>query len=423
MGNHRENEIGSKSFTIDKCRICGKDELKSYLNLGMLPLANNLGETREDAISKDCFPLNVLFCPNCSLSQLSEVVDPRVLYSHYLYRSDMSQGYINHCKQMALDLRKKYNIIDNVSFVVDVAGNTGTLLEQFRELMPNLKVLNIDPAKNLAPICRNKKIPVLTEFFSINSAMDTFLSYGKADIITATNVFAHVNSVRDFILSAKFLLHVNGVLVLEFPYIKDYIDDLEFSTSYHEHLSYIGITPLALLCKETDMKIISVEKQDIHCGTVRVEITHNTSNRVIEKSVDEFLNLEENEGFNSILKYIDWQLNVDNLVDELKSTVYKIKAEGKTVVGFAGSAKGNTLLNACGFTDNEISYIVDDTPEKQGKFSPKTGIKIVSVDELKVNKPDYILILAWNFTEEIIKRLDGLYDGKFIIPVPEVVIR
>ena len=423
MGNNQKDVVEKNSTHHTRCRVCGKETLTPYLDLGNMPLANNLPNTKEEALAMDRFPLKVVFCDNCSLSQLSEVVDPRLLFSNYFYRSAMSKTYVNHCAEMAKSFHKKYNLTPAVSFIIDIAGNDGTLLLEFKKELPGVKVLNIDPAKNICAISRERGVPTEVDFLSINTALNVLVNHGRADVITATNVFAHVDNVREFILSAKIILHFNGVLVLEFPYLIDYIEGLEYNTTYHEHLSYMSITPLDLLCKETGMKIISVEKQNIHCGTVRVTIAHSYSSREVDSSVPTFLSVESDFGYTTIEMYKEFDETSKENAWAVVCLVDKLNMEDKKVACFAASAKGNTLLNLCGYTSNDIIYIVDDTPEKQGKFSPGTGIPILPVDELKNNPPDYLLILAWNFTDEIMARVKDIYKGKFIIPVPTVQIR
>lgn len=415
---------GGASFTKDRCRICGSNNLTSYIDFGKMPLPNNLELNKETAINKERYDLKGNFCNNCGLSQLSEVIDPKILFSHYLYKSGVSKGYVSHCKQMAIDFKKKYTLYENTSadFLIDIAGNDCTLLEQFKENQPKLRLLNIDPAKNLCKICREKGIPAIDEFLTINTAIGVVGSYGLAQVITATNVTAHVDKLREFFLSAKFMLAYNGVFIIEFPYLIDTIERNSWGQFYHEHLSYFTISPLKRLCDETDMKIIDVQKFDIHDGTCRVVITHNYSNREIEDSVSTFLDNEVRLGYNKIDIYKKWEERVNKNISDLQFTINTINNGGKRVVGFGASAKGNTLLNACRFTFEDIPYIIDDTPEKQGMYSPGTGIPIVSAEILKKETPDYILILAPNFSKEIINRLKGIYEGKFIIPVPTVEI-
>ena len=411
------------SKTKEKCRICGSSSLLSYLNLGQMPLPNNLFKTQEEALNCDKYQLKINYCINCGLNQLSEVIDPRVLFSYYVYKSGISQGYIDHCKQMTKDFKKKYNLNvgSSADFIIDVAGNDCTLLEQFKQEIPGLRLLNIDPAKNLCNICKEKGITAYNEFLTINTAMEVVRDYGLAQVITATNVTAHVDLLREFFLSAKFMLAYNGVFIIEFPYLVDTIEKNAFGQIYFEHLSYFTINPLKRLCDETGMKIIDVQKFDIHDGTARVVICHDYSNRDVESSVEEFLNKEQE--YLSIHTYLNWGKEVKFNINEIHNNVKWLKDNlNKKVAGFGASAKGNTMLNTATLDYSDIMYIVDDTPDKQGLYSPGTGIPIVSVEELKNNPVDYLLILAPNFTKEIKKRLEGVYFGKYIIPVPNVII-
>lgn len=409
----------------NRCRICGSNNLTSYLDLKQMPLPNNLFKTQEEALNCQKFELKVNYCNNCGLSQLSEVVDPRVLFSHYVYKSGVSQGYIDHCKQMTKDFKQKYdlNIGSSADFIVDVAGNDCTLLEQFKQEIPGLRLLNVDPAKNLCEICKTKGIPAYNEFLTINTAMEVVRNHGLAQVVTATNVTAHVDDIRNFFLSVKFMLAYNGVFIIEFPYLVDTVEKNAFGQVYFEHLSYFTVTPLQRLCEETGMKIIDVQKFDIHDGTARVVISHDYSNREIEESVYTFLDNEKKLGYNSIGVYNAWEEKVSYNINELFNNIFWLNTETKVKVGaFGASAKGNTMLNTASLNYKDIMYIIDDTPEKQGMYSPGTGIPIVSVEELKNNPVDYLLILAPNFTKEIKKRLKGVFNGKYIIPVPEVKI-
>lgn len=405
----------------EKCRICGSSNLTPYLNLGKMPLPNNLFKTKEEALNCNRFELKINYCENCGLSQLSEVVDPRVLFSHYVYKSGISKGYIDHCKQMTIDFKEKYslNIGSSADFIVDVAGNDCTLLEQFKKEIPGLRLVNIDPATNLCKICREKGITAYNEFLSINTAMEVVRNHGMAQVITATNVTAHVDDIRNFFLSAKFMLAFNGVFIIEFPYLLNTIDKNSYGQVYFEHLSYLTVTPLKRLCDETGMKIIDVQKFEIHDGTLRVVMTHDYSNRKVEDSVENFLYKERHYDIDT---YHQWAKKVVYNIEDIWSTVTFLQKQGNKIGAFAASAKGNTMLNCAELSFNNISYIIDDTPEKQEMFSPGTGIQIKSVEELKENPVDYLLILAPNFTKEIKNRLEGIYEGKYIIPVPEVAI-
>ncbi len=413
---------GSKSVikTHTNCRACGSNKLFKYLDLGLMPLPNNLEISSLAGKSAERFPLQVMFCSECSLSQLSVVVDPSKLFSYYTYRSSINGGYITHCKEMAQDLKANHFIPSN-GFIVDIAGNDGALLKQFKEEFgPDLRVLNVDPANNLVAIAEAQGIPCVADFWSKEVAEKIEKTHGKADVITATNVFAHVDDIKGFLEAAKLLLKDDGVLVIECPYLIDFIENVEFDTIYHEHLSYMSIGPIDTLCENIDLRIIDVQKQNIHGGTVRISITNKSSIRETDFSVYDFLEDEIVKGYKDFSIYLNWSRSVNKTIEQFSNGLMRLKRDGKKICGFSASAKGNTLLNSAIINTDVVDYIVDETPEKIGKFSPGTGIPIVHKQELIKNPPDFLIILSWNFKEEIMKKCRELgFKGKFIIPIPE----
>ncbi len=398
------------------CRVCNSDKLYKYLDLGLMPMANSLFKTSKEAKEAPRYPLQVMFCDECGLSQLSVVVDPEVLYSYYTYRSSINGGYVKHSRQMAKDLAKKFNLTKD-SFHIDVAGNDGALLKEFKSEI-GLKVLNIDPAKNLCDIARKEGVDSYADFFNYENSNIVLSSFGKADLITATNVFAHVDNVTDFIRASKNLLNKDGVLVLEFPYLVDFIENTEFDTIYFEHLSYFSLMPIIRLCSNLGMKVIDAEKQDIHGGTIRVTISHEESSHIVTGNVSTFVRNELKKGYNKLSTYLNWSDkvydNIQNLIDNLEA----IKDNGESVVGFAASAKGNTLLNSAKVDSRLVKFIIDETPEKIGSYAAGTGIKIVSKEDLANVDVDFMLILAWNFKDEIMNKMNSIYKGKYLIPIP-----
>lgn len=389
------------------CRVCGSNSLVKYIDLGSLPLSNNLCKTEYDFAEK--YPLQVLLCQACGLSQLSIVVDPLLLFGHYVYRSSISQGYVNHCREMAKDLESRYGLTKN-SFMIDIAGNDGALLKQFREEI-GLRVLNVDPAVNLGTVCKATGIPVFTEFWSELTARRLLngAGYGQVDLITATNVIAHVDNLLDFMEGVKTLLKPNGVCVVEFPYLLEFIKNGEFDTIYFEHLSYMSIRPLDLLCKQVGMQIIRIEKFPIHGGSVRVHIAHDSSYNFVRDEIK--LSLDD---------YTNFASKATHTIEVFAKNLKYLKDHNEKIAGFAASAKGNTLLNCARINWGTMSYIVDETPEKIGCYSPGTQIPIVSMRELTASPPDYLVILSWNFADEIIRKCkDAGYTGDFIIPIPE----
>lgn len=398
------------------CRVCQSDDLIPYLDLGHLPLSNNLTATSETALNAERYPLRVLLCQQCGLSQLSIVVPPEEMFSHYIYRSGISQGYIDHCAKMARELKEIHNLNVN-SFHIDIAGNDGTLIEQFVKngIGSINKSLNVDPAKNLALIAIKKDVRVFTAFWGMKAATHLENTYWpKADIITATNVWAHVDNITNFIRACNFAMKPGGVLVMEFPYLIDFIENKEFDTVYQEHVSYFSIYPLTLICQQCGLEVLNVEKQNIHGGSVRVTIGHGLPNETVREFV-----MNERSRFNKIDPYNEFAEDVHLTIMEFR----EFMQSHSNVAGFAASAKGNTLLNCTGITSEQMKFIIDQTPEKIGMYSPGTGIPIVPILALITNPPDFLVILSWNFAEEIINkcRVAG-YTGKFVIPIPKLKI-
>ena len=402
---------------VNHCRICGSDKLVKYLDLGMMPLANNLATSAAEAKAMQRYPMQVLYCRDCSLSQLSVVIDPRELFSKYAYRSSINRAYLDHCREMARSVRDSLSLREG-DLVVDIAGNDGALLSVFKDEL-GVRVVNVDPAENLAEIAEAAGVPTITSFWGPDVARKIVSEYGRPKLITATNVFAHVDDVRDFVTAAKDCLDDDGVLMLEFPYGVDFIEHREFDTIYFEHLSYVLLRPTIRLADDLGMQVFDVRKQDIHGGSVRVFIGKPNAHDV-RPSVEKFIAKEAADGYHDVAVYENWQKEITALIGDLVMQISNLKKNGAKIASFAASAKGNTLLNACRFDSSTIDYIVDDTPEKIGRFSPGTGIPIVDRTVLASDPPDYLAILAWNFADVIIDSTVNYSGkgGKYIIPIP-----
>jgi SAM-dependent methyltransferase len=397
-------EIISQKHTA--CRVCGNRELKPYLDLGRIPLANNLFNTQEEAINAPRLPLVVAWCDNCGLSQLTEVVSGRQLFSHYTYRSSVNQGYVEHCRRMAVELKEKYGLNEETNHI-DIAGNDGTLLCVFSDQLGHC-ALNVDPAKNLCEIAQDKGVASICDFWGLKVAMNY---YKKADLITATNVFAHLDNVTEFLEACKIALKHDGVLVIENPYWMETMEGNQFDQVYFEHMSYWSIRPMMALCEKVGLHLVNLSYHDIHGGTMRYEIRK-------QKGDKELTEVYELNYWNNLSDYEYWASKVYWIKDQISQNLTTI-AKGKKVCAFAASAKGNTLLNFCGIGTDLIEFICDETPEKIGKYSPGTGIPIVGLQSIIDYQPDYVLILSWNFKSEIIDKLRPLIpNAKYIVPIP-----
>lgn len=399
------------------CRVCNSTSMVKYLDLGLMPLPNNLGYTANMAKEMDIYPLQVLFCEECSLSQLSVIVDPPKMFSHYLYRSSINGPYKDHCRKMAKEMRSTYGLNEE-SFMIDLASNDSALLKEFKEEI-GLRVLGIDPAENLVAISIAQGIPAIAEFWGEPVATTVIEKYGRADLITATNVFAHVPDMKGFLKAAGLALKSSGVIVIECPYVVDLIEKMEYDTVYQEHFSYISIAPVKKLCGDLGFALINVEKKTIHGGSVRMTISNNKKYHKETANVDEFIAYESSHGYTDKGRYIKWSDDVKEIIVQFGNKILDLKKNGAKIAGVGASAKGNVLLNATSINTDLMSYIVDETPDKIGRFSPGTGIPIVGFDWLRKSPPDYLIILAWNFAEVLIRKArEAGYKGKFIIPTP-----
>lgn len=402
---------------IDRCPITDSTELVTYFDLGNIPLVNNLCDTREQSFTTDRFPLTLNYYPESKLTSLNFAVDGNLLFSHYVYKSSINVPYVEHCKEMYRYIQNYVDVTDDTKFV-DVGGNDGTLLHTFKSVTDkNISVLNIDPSKNLAEVSLTKGVPVLTEFFNI----DSMLNYkGQIDVITSTNVFQHLKDIDFFVKAVEIALSVNGIWVLEFPYWLNSMLTDQFDQIYHEHMYYHTVTPLKMLMEKNGLRIINVTEQDIHGGSLRLVMAKDTSKHISDESIVEFLS---KESIYDINYHKEWGVHIQSTIQKSREYLLDLKRQGKVIYGFAAAAKGCIYLNAMELDHNTIDVVIDDTDLKLGKFIPGTGIEIVHRDILQTNPPDYILILAHNFKDYIIESLKDVYNGKYITLVPQIEIR
>jgi hypothetical protein len=398
---------------IKECPITGHDEQIKYFDLGNIPLVNNLCDTREEALNAERFPLNINYYPASGESSLDFAVDSELLFKNYLFKSEVNIPYVEHCKKM-FEFIQEYVKMTDLSKIVDIGGNDGTLLAAFKEVSEKeINVLNVDPSENLASLSEAKGVPTLTEFFGVNTGD----KIGKVDVVTSTNVFQHLKDISGFAEGVSKILTKSSIWVLEFPYWIHDMKTNQFDQIYHEHMYYHSVTPMKMMMEKHGMKLINVTKQNIHGGTLRLVIAKKESKLTPDITVEAYLQLEKNYGLDY---HIKWGDQVQEHIKNSREFIKKIKNSGKTIYGFGAAAKGCIYLNAMGLTDLHLDYIIDDTDLKQGKFVPGTGIKIVSRDILKEKQPDYILILAHNFADYIMESLKESYSGNFIILIPNI---
>jgi len=401
-----------------QCRICKGSDLTRILSLGEHPPVDNFIKDSEIKDEKR-YPLEMYFCNECSLVQLLDVVDEEELFhGDYAYFSSASKPLVEHFRSYADDLKNEY--MNEGDLVVDIGSNDGVLLQFFTD---SYRALGIEPSSNVAELAREKGIETLDGFFNVAMAKDIVAKHGKAKVVTANNVFAHIDDIDEIVLAVKELLAEDGVFVTESHYLYDLISKREFDTVYHEHLCYYSVKPLSHFFKRFDMEICDVRRVPTHGGSIRV-YARTISSEPVKSNVQELIELEKKAGLHTVSGFDSFQRDVDAIRTELTELVRDFRKEGKVVTAYGAPAKGNTLLNFCGFTRDDIAYITDTTPYKIGLLTPGSHIPVVSPEILQTQTPDYILLLAWNYRDFILEKEKELRErgAKFIIPVPIVEI-
>src|SRR5688572_12569885 len=386
--------------TISACRGCGRSTLREILALGDMPLSNGLLSDSQLSQEEPKIPLTVVFCPACSLVQIRETVDPRVLFSpDYPYFSSVSDAWVGHCRDNALELIGSRNLGPS-SRVVEIASNDGYLLRNYAER--GIPVLGIDPASGPAAVARQNGIPTREAFFGPDLAR-TLVDEGiQADVIHANNVLAHVADLIGVVNGMRTLLTDHGVAVIEVPYVRDLIDHCEFDTIYHEHLCYFSVTAVSRLIAQQGLVLQDVRRLPTHGGSLRLYVQRSGSPSV---AVVRLLDEERELGVDRAGFYEDFAARVRSIQTTLKELLESIKARGERIAGYAVSAKGAILLNSSGIDGRLLDYVVDRSPHKQGKAMPGVHLRVYDpVKLLEPPSPDYLLLLAWNFKDEIMQQ-------------------
>jgi SAM-dependent methyltransferase len=402
--------------SLPACRSCGGRGLRPFLSLGKTPLADALVKPEAVDEREERFPLDVAFCPDCALVQILEEVPAEKLFvDNYLYFSSFSDHLLRHSRDHALGLIESRGL-DGDSLVVELASNDGYLLRNFVEA--GVPVLGIDPAPDQARVANENGVPTLAEFFGTALA-DRLVAEGKrADVIIANNVMAHVPALNDFVAGMARLISDDGIITVENPYVRDLIQHREFDTIYHEHFCYYSCTAVDNLVRRHGLYLNHVEHfGDLHGGTLRWHIGPRED---VSDTVREYLAAEAEAGMTDFGYYADFGAEVERIRTDLLDLLGSLRAEGKTVAGYGAAAKGATLVNYVGITRDLVGFVVDRNTHKQGLHMPGTNQPILDPAALLEQRPDYVLLLAWNFAEEI-RRQQAEYEaagGRFIVPVP-----
>lgn len=450
------------SFT---CRSCGANAGRLILDLGVQPLANNLLTEADLAKPEPKFPLRVALCEGCWLLQITDIVPPVELFSEYLYFSSFSDALLRHAAD-AVAQHRRAGALGADSFVVEIASNDGYLLKNF--VAAGIPCLGIEPAANIARVASERGVPTVSRFFGRELARELADQGRQADLILGNNVFAHAPDTNDFVAGLATLLKPGGRIALEFPYACDLVEHIEFDTIYHEHVFYFTLTALRPLFARHGLEIFDVERLAIHGGSLRLFARHagrspksevpslklaeapltrdgeragngtepatdphptptlappdGSGAGAISRRVVALLAEERAKGVASPRYYEDFGDRVRRIRDELRKRLGELKAAGKSVAAYGASAKGSTLLNFYGLGRETLDFVADRSTAKQGRLTPGTHLPIVAPEELGRRRPDYALLLTWNFAEEILKQQQAYRDagGQFIVPLPEV---
>jgi hypothetical protein len=400
--------------------VCESARVEVFLDLGSTALANKFLRPDELGSPEPRYPLRVGLCRDCGHVQLTDPVPPSAMFEDYLYMSSASDTLKAHFEDLSGLLVERHKLHAN-DLVIDIGSNDASLLLAFSR--HGVRTLGVDPARNLAPLSADRGVERFTGFFGASTAPEIVARWGRAAVITATNTFPHIPDLRDFVTGIDTALAPGGAFVIEAHYLVDLLDQTAFDTIYHEHVSYWALTPMRRLFDRMGMEVVRAERLPIHHGQLRVWVQRKGEGDV-DETVAAVLERERALGIGRLETYQAFGDRVRQIKVDLHATLTRLKREGKRVAGYGAPAKGSTLLEFLQIGPDLVQYIADRSPLKQGRYTPGSHIPIVSPERLLNDRPDYTLLLAWNFADEVLRQQAPYREkgGKFIVPVPEVKI-
>jgi len=407
---------------LSECRFCGKELHKEFIDLVSSPPSNSFLSAKELDEPEVYYPLKLYVCDSCFLVQIGEYKKSGEIFSgEYVYFSSYSKSWLEHAKKYVDMAISRFGICAS-SLVVEIASNDGYLLQYFKERV--VPCLGIEPSGSTAAVAREKGIDVIEEFFGVSLATEMAQNGKKADLLLGNNVLAHVPDINDFVAGLKILLKDNGVITMEFPHLLNLVEQNQFDTIYHEHFSYLSFYTVKQVFEKHNLKIFDIEELSTHGGSLRIYATHVERDIAIEPDVDKLMDKEIERGITDFGFYTSFQDRADKVKYDFLKFLIEQKINGKKVVAYGAAAKGNTLLNYAGIKKDLISFAVDASPHKIGKFLPGSHIMVVGEDKIQSERPDFVVILPWNIIDEITMQLSYAreWGAKFVTAVPKLEI-
>jgi len=402
------------------CLFCGVPLRRTFVDLGMHPLCESyVSEAKLNAM-EPFYPLHVYVCEQCFLVQLHEYVSPADIFTEYAYFSSYADSWVQHAKRYTEMIEERLKLTAK-SLVVELASNDGYLLQHF--VAKGIPVLGVEPAVNVAEVAKKKNVPTLVKFFGRNTANELVAERGTADLVLGNNVLAQVPDINDFVEGIKILLASRGTVTIEFPHLMRLMQENQFDTIYHEHFFYFSLMSAERIFAAHGLTLFDVEELPTHGGSLRIYGRHaDDETQPVTERYRELMRREKAAGFDRPETYALFGEQVKETKRKLLEFLIEAKRKGKTVAAYGAPGKGNTLLNYCGVRGDFIDYTVDRNTYKQGKFLPGTHIPIFKPEKIRETKPDYVLILPWNFKDEIMGQVGYIreWGGQFVVPIPEV---
>jgi hypothetical protein len=416
----QQNQRQRTASSQPHCRFCHAPLAHTFVDLGMSPLCESYLSAAQLNHMEPFYPLHVYVCEQCFLVQLEEYVSAEAIFTEYAYFSSYADSWLDHCRRYTAQMIERFGL-NPQSQVVEVASNDGYLLQYF--VQKQIPALGIEPAINVATVAIGKGVPTLIDFFGVDCARKLVATGKQADLLLGNNVLAQVPDLNDFVAGLKLLLKPQGVITIEFPHLMNLVANNQFDTIYHEHFSYFSLITAEAIFAAHGLTLFDVEELPTHGGSLRIYARHQEdATKPVSNALMALRAREQAAGVTTMRYYSAFAEQVKETKRTLLAFLIEAQRAGKSVVGYGAPGKGNTLLNYCGIRTDFLAYTVDRNPYKQGKFLPGTHIPIYHPDRIRQTRPDYVLILPWNFKDEIMQqnRDIGEWGGQFVVPIPTV---